>query len=216
MKRLCKSLNLARRTINMPQLTKSFCCREFYLAIEKTKNFQIKKLALYCLVLFLFPLTGCPLLTKIPIDGGSCEVQPWMRGRWHEVNELGKPEKAWLLERDLQKGNLTIYEIDSEGKPNYAKPGKVIMSNLGGKTFACINNIGDDGTDEGYYIYEFRKISNKEFTLAGIKANKIPYITSIFDLLKFLKDNMNNPNIYDPHETMTYKKYYSVSNYSFD
>ncbi len=176
----------------------------------------MKKLAIYCLVLFLLPLTGCPLLIKIPVDQGSYEVQPWLRGRWHEENELGKPEKAWLVERDLKKGNLTIYDIDSNGNPNYLTPHKVIMSNLGGKTFACINNIADDGTDEGYFIYEFRKISNVEFTLAGFKAGKLPYTTSTSELWKYLKYKMNNPDSYDPKETISFHKYHNVSAYSFD
>ena len=176
----------------------------------------MKKLAIYCMVLFLFPLMGCPVLTKLPIDNGSYDVQPWLRGRWHEVNELGQPEKAWLVERELKRGNLTLYAIDSEGKPDYGHPHQVIMSIMGDKTFACVNNVGDDGTNEGYYLYEFRKTNNKTFVLAGIKANKIPYNASIFELLKFMRENKNNPNIYDANETKTYRKEYYHSNYSFD
>ena|GEM_PF-4223584 len=176
----------------------------------------MKKLAIYCLVLLMLPLAGCPLRTMIPVDDGSADVQPWLRGRWREVTELSRPAAEWFIERDLRKGNLTIYEADSERKVNYGFAHHAILSSLDGRTYVSLNNDDPDGTDEGYYIYELRKVNKDEIVLEGIKANKLPYSASVFELRNLLRVNKNNSAIFDPHECIVLRRSYAPSTKPFD
>ena len=176
----------------------------------------MKRIAVLCLLLVQTLVSGCPLLTHVAADHGNCTIAPGLRGRWHEVNELGKPEREWMVERDLQKGNLTIYSVDSERKVNYADSRKGIMSKMGDHLFLFVRNEGDDGTDEGYYIFEFRPVNRDEFVLAGIRQNALPYAATPFEINKFLRENGQKQEIYDPNETTTFRRAAEPAPHPFD
>ena len=101
---------------------------------------------------------------------------------------------------------MKCYEVDSTGRPIYSNLKPVIISSIAGKIFLNFYNPGDDMSEEGYYLFEFRKVSNTEFVLAGIKEHKIDYEATPAEIKRFLEKNKNDKDLFDPAETSTYKK----------
>lgn len=166
----------------------------------------MKRLAVCSLLLIMLVLTGCPVLTKNSPDAGSYEVPSWLPGKWQETDMSGKTHDSYYLEKDKGTGRLKYYETNSEGKINRTAGKPAILSAAGGKIFMSVYTPGDDMTEEGYYIFEFRKVNNTTFVLAAIKEHNIDYDATQADIIKYLQDNKDNDDIYDPAETTTYKK----------
>ena len=166
----------------------------------------MKQIAVYSLVICMFMLAGCPAKTLHSIDNGSYEAPSWLPGKWVELDKDGQKKDIFLLKKDGHQGHLTCYEVDSSGKADHSKPSPVIMSTIGGKTFLCFYDKGDDASDKGYYLFQFRKVSNTEFILAAIKENLIDYDAESSEIVKFLEQNKDDESIYNPDETVHYKK----------
>ncbi len=166
----------------------------------------MKQLAIYSLILMMLVLTGCPVLTKNSIDDGSYDVPKWMAGKWQAFDKEGKAKDIYFLEKGEKKGNMKCYDDDGNGKADQGKMHQVILSTVGSRTFLCYYTPEDDVSDEGYYLFELRKVSNKEFQLAGIKEHAIDYHATQAAIVKYLEQNKDNDGIFDPAEVSTYKK----------
>ncbi len=166
----------------------------------------MKHLAVYSLLLIMLVLAGCPVLTKNSIDEGSYEIPSWLTGTWREVDKEGKMKNTYVFKKEAKKGNLICLEADSTGKPYEGKSRKVVMSTVDSKVFLCAFEAAGDMNEEGYYIFEFRKVNNKEFILAGIKEHEIDYDAPPADIKAFLLKNKDNTGIYDAAETSRYVK----------
>lgn len=155
----------------------------------------------------MFFVCGCPVLTKNSIDEGSFDVPAWLPGKWCEVDKDGKlKEEGYLLEKTGKKGLIKCYDISAGGVADKAKQREVILSKVGSKVYMSVYTPADDMTEEGYYLFEFRKVSNTEFVLAGIKEKALDYLASPADIRDYLKDNMYNTLIFDQDGPYTYRK----------
>ena len=174
--------------------------------IYSSKNLMMKNTALSLLLIAMFVITGCPLQTKNSIDFGSYEVPAWLPGTWKKVIAKGELAKTgYNLQKQDAKGYLICYDVDSAG--NVSSEGKeTILSNVGGKVFIGVYEKGDDASEPGYYIFELRRVSDREMILAGVKEHKVDYDASSAELKKFLEENKNNPSLFDDAETTRYKK----------
>ncbi len=166
----------------------------------------MKKLAVYSLLVAMFLLAGCPVLTQNSIDEGSYEVPKWLPGKWHEVKDGHKKKEGYLLKKGDKTGNLTCYDIDSTGRIDNQSARRIILSTVGNKIFLCAFSPADGNNDEGYYLFEFRKRSEKEFELVGIKEHSIDYDAASKDILAFLSANKDNTDIYSNDDETIYKK----------
>ena len=166
----------------------------------------MKWYAVFGLLSLLLVLTGCPQVTKNSMDEGSYDAPAWLAGKWWSIDANGKRNDGYYLEKDTKKGNIKCYELDSTGKIKYVDARQVILSTVGNKVFLSFYNSGDDMSEEGYYIYEFRKVSNTEVVLAGVKEHKIGYDAGAEEILTYLEKNKDNKDLYDASETTRYKK----------
>ncbi len=166
----------------------------------------MRRLAVCSLLVGMFFLSGCPVILKNSIDDGTCDVPSWLPGRWHEVTTLGKKGDEYFLEKDLKKGHLKYYEIDSVGKVNYHTGKDMVLSVIGNKTFLSAYHQGDAFMEEGYYYFELRKVSNSELVIAGIKEHSLDYEATRLEILKFLNDNKDKEAIFDPNEITQFLK----------
>lgn len=165
----------------------------------------MKKIAFFSLVLAMFALSGCPLATKNSIDSGSYDVPSWLPGKWGSINKDGQTGDIYFVEKDSRKGILKCFE-DSLGKPNRNKMRPMILSSVAGKIYMSVYNPADDMTEEGYYLFEFRKVSNTEFILAGLKEHKIDEDATSAEIIKFLETNKTSSSLVDSGEITRYKK----------
>lgn len=175
-------------------------------AREYFNHHFMKRIQVFSLLVIMFMISGCPLLTKNSIDSGSYDVPAWLPGTWWEVDDNGKKKDGHLLQKADKKGTLKCYNTDSLGKPDYTSPRQVVLSSVAGKIFMGVYEKGDDVSDEGYYIFEFRKVSNTEFVLHGLKEHSIDYDASQKDIIRFLEQNKDSKDIYEPGEVTHYKK----------
>lgn len=159
-----------------------------------------------CLFLGLCFLTGCPLEIQKSIDSGSYDVPAFMRGKWVEVTKTGARKNAYdLRPYKNNKNRFKAYILDSAGKVG-VKFYDVIMSSVAGAIYLNVYEPGDDETPEGYYILQFRKISENEFTLTGLKENVLNADASQADIVHFLTVNKDKPDILDLSDEYHYKK----------
>lgn len=166
----------------------------------------MKRIVVYSLLAAMFLLAGCPLLIKNSIDEGSCDVPKWLPGKWHEVKDGHTKKEGYLLKNGNKKGNLACFDIDSAGKVDYLSERRIILSTVGKKLFLCAYNPADGNTEEGFYLFEFRKINETEFELAGIKENEIAYDATPKDIIAYLTSNIDNKHIYSEDDKTRYKK----------
>ena len=166
----------------------------------------MKQLAIYSLLIAMFFLAGCPVLTKNSIDEGSYEVPKWLPGKWHEVKDGHKKNEGYFLKKADKTGNLTCYDIDSAGRVDNQSARRIILSTVGNKIFLSAFSPADGNNEEGYYLFEFRKISEKEFELFGIKEHSIDYDATSKDILAYLDANKNNKDVYSVDDDTIYKK----------
>ena len=167
-------------------------------------------------------LTGCPVFTTNSIDNGSYDVPGYLAGKWYQVDKQGGNVDKYVIrpQSKKQKGlfhwNRILYKNQDTSLDQTA-----IMSEIDGMVFAnfksyenkpddtaAVGNSADDtvAISYGYYIYEFKKVSDKEFTLTGIKSDLIKKDASSSEILDFLKKNKNDPDIFDSNEFFRFKK----------
>ena len=166
----------------------------------------MKQLAVYSLLVAMFLLAGCPVLTKSSIDEGSYDVPKWLPGKWHEVKDGHKKNEGYLLKKADKTGNLTCYDIDSAGRVDNQSARRIILSIVGNKIFLSAFSPADGNNEEGYYLFEFRKISVKEVELGGIKEHYLDYDATSKDIIDYLDANKDNKEIYSDEDKTIYKK----------
>jgi hypothetical protein len=127
-------------------------------------------------------------------------------GKWRNP---ANPKVAYLVEKDARKGYFKRYDIDSAGNVGkVAQP--VIMSVVEDRIFLSAFTPADDVEVDGYYLYEFRKVSDKEFKLVPVKENKVShaldYDTPSEKIKPYLQQKINDKTIYDLEGIETYMK----------
>jgi hypothetical protein len=150
-------------------------------------------------------LAGCPAQTRNSIDNGSYAVPSWIQGTWQRT-ENGSWKSGYKLEKDSKTGYLKRTTVDSTGKVTDNKPYPVVMSDVGGKIFLSVFMPEDSEAPAGYYLYEFRKVSNKEFTITPVKEKAIDFDASQATIKNFLLENKDNSSIFDASDTWRYVK----------
>lgn len=169
------------------------------------KSAIMKQATLVLLTFCMIGLCGCPLLTKNSVDNGSYDVPSWLPGTWCEIDKDGAKKNCYLLENGNKKGVLTCYDITTAaGKADRTKPVPVILSSIGGKVYMSVYTPPDDMSQEGYYLFELHRKSDKEFELDGVKENAIGYDAEAKDIMALLKKG--STEIIDPNEVSRYKK----------
>jgi hypothetical protein len=175
--------------------------------LPSIKPLFMKQVLVYGLLVAMLILAGCPVQTKNSIDEGSYDIPKAMNGVWQEAEtSSGKAKKTYVLEVSNRKGNLKCYDADSTGTPDKSKQTPVIMSQVKGKVFLFAYRPEDDMDAAGYYIFEFRPVSDKEFKLVPVKEKSIDYNASPEEITKFLEQNINNNSIYDLSDVVRYVK----------
>lgn len=130
-------------------------------------------------------LSACPAHTTRPIDKGSYEVPGWLSGKWTELGKDGKKKDTYILEKSKAKGQFKCYVLDSAGASHLVYD-PIIMSNVGGKVYLSVYSPADDMSSEGYYLFEFRKENDKEFSLVEIKEDIISENATSAEIASFL------------------------------
>lgn len=167
----------------------------------------MKRIAVYSLLAVMFIISGCPVLTKNSIDNGSYDVPSWLPGKWQEVDKEGKPKtSAYLLEKGSGKGKLKCYDIKSDGAVDRATGKDVILSSVDGNIYMSVYTPSDDVSEEGYYLFRLRKVSNTEMVLDGIKEHAIDYEATQAEIKKFIENAKDDAPIYEAADSYTYKK----------
>jgi hypothetical protein len=163
----------------------------------------MKQFLTYGLLAVMLVLAGCPVQTKNSIDNGSYSVPAWMYGTWRKSGSSSKT--SYLLEKDERKGYLKRYSVDSTGKVGKeAQP--VVMSTIGDKIFLSVFTPADDMDQQGYYLYEFRKVGNKEFMLVPLKEKSIDYNATSEEIKRYIQERLNSTELYDLGDMETYVK----------
>ncbi len=169
------------------------------------------------LVLIMFILTGCPLITINSIDNGSFVVPEYLPGKWTQLDKNGKKVDNYVI-RPITKNKKGIVQCNKIYKKNQdtTLDYKIIMSEIESKVYINLYSPFPDNANEedvsnnsvlyGYYIYEFRRVSDREFTLSGIKANSLKKDATQYEIIDFLKRNKDNQDIYDPNDFCRFKK----------
>lgn len=166
----------------------------------------MKRIAVYSLLLMMFVLSGCPVLTKNSIDNGSYEVPEWLTGKWYEYSATGKYNSGYLFEKDATKGRLKCYDIDSVGKVDRTHVRAVILSSVAGKLFMNVYTPPDDMSEEGFYLFEMRKVNSGEFVLASLMEHSIDYDASQKEIVHYIETNKDGKGFYEPKGETTYVK----------
>ena len=169
------------------------------------------------LVLIMFVLTGCPVITIKSIDDGTFVIPSYLPGKWTQFDKDGKKIDNYVIRPNNKnkKGIVNcnkIYRKDEDTASDF----KIIMSELDGKVYINIYSPLPDSSDSGnesnaptpygYYIYEFRRITDKEFTLSGIRSDAIKSDATRQEIADFLKKNKDNQDIIDPNEFSRFKR----------
>ncbi|MCD6010933.1 MAG: hypothetical protein K0Q79_795 [Flavipsychrobacter sp.] len=167
----------------------------------------MKRIAVYSLLAVMLVIAGCPVLTKNSIDNGSYDVPAWLPGKWQEVDKDGKPKtSAYLLEKGSGKGKLKYYDIKTDGTVDRATGRDMILSSIDGNIYLSAYTPADDMSEEGYYLFRLRKVSNTEMVLDGIKEHAIDYEATQADIKKFITNAKEDAAIYEATDSYTYKK----------
>ncbi len=167
----------------------------------------MKQLAIYGLLLVMLVIAGCPVLTKNSIDNGSTDVPSWLPGKWQEFDKDGKPKtSAYFLEKGTGKGKLKYYEIKTDGTVDRTSGKEAILSGIDGNLYLSVYTPADDMSEEGYYLFKLRKVSNTEMVLDGIKEHAIDYEATQAEIKKFITNAKEDAAIYEATDSYTYKK----------
>lgn len=166
----------------------------------------MKHLLIFSLLAFMFVLTGCPVSTKNSIDNGSYDAPSWLTGKWCEIDSAGNSKDCYMIASGTKKGNLAYWEVDAKGVKKDMNTRPLVLSKIKDKIFMSAYVPGDGTTEDGYYLFEFRKVSNSEFILAGMKEHSIDEDASQADIVKFIENNMNDNSLFPKEETSRYKK----------
>ncbi len=158
----------------------------------------MKKIFLLLLFAGMFLLSGCPYESSDPIDTGSYKVPAWLIGNWRQgASKITNYRVASIKDN---ANAFTAYEVDSAGivKTTY---NPIIMSKLGKNIFLSVN---DPEAGVSYYIYRLEISSENKIELLGLKEKIVP--DDLEKLKSFLLANENSKDIYDPIESMTFRK----------
>jgi hypothetical protein len=166
----------------------------------------MKNLFVCSLLVLMFVLTGCPVSTKNSIDNGSYDVPSWLAGKWCEIDSAGNTKDCYKIENGTQKGKLTYWELDAKGAQKDMNPRPMVLSKIKDRVFLSAYVPGDGTTEDGYYLFEFRKVSNSEFLLAGIREHSIDEDAEQADIAKYIEKNMNDKSLFPKEEISRYKK----------
>ncbi len=150
-------------------------------------------------------LTGCPSQTEVTLEPND-EVPAWLVGNWCKIKSSGEKGECYRLEKSKKKGVMTRYDVEN-GSALIMTGQDVVLCKIGKHTFVFAYDKGDETTSNaGYYIYELRKRSDKEFELAGVKEHEIDYGATRDEIRKYLEEHADNPDTYSKAETDTYRK----------
>lgn len=163
----------------------------------------MRYLASVALLICMFALAGCPVMTQNSIDNGTADAS-WMAGKWIEYTASGTKNGGYLLEKGKTRSSLTCYDMDTLGNRKKTEPMPLIVSEVGGVLY--VNAYSNEENNKGYYLLRLRKISNTEFVLTPVREHEIDYMATRDEIQKFLTENKSNDDILDDAEEKRYKK----------
>src|ERR1043165_2810751 len=123
----------------------------------------MKQMSFMLLLGAMLVITGCPLHTNMPVDGGSYTATGWLMGKWIGEKANGTKANTYIIEKGDKPGNLRVY-TETDGKRD-AKHMPVVLSSIGGKIFVSAFDEGDNAEDKGNYILLMEKKGNRVFNL---------------------------------------------------
>jgi len=165
----------------------------------------MKRVLLMGLLAAMFLLTGCPSQTQVAMEPTD-EVPAWLVGTWCKVKGSGEKGECYRLDKTAKKGVMTRYDVEG-GTALLMSGQEIVLAKVNGHTFVFAYDKGDEATSgEGYYIFELRKQSDKEFVLAGVKEHAIDYEASREEIRKYLQEHGDDAATYSVAETDTYRK----------
>jgi hypothetical protein len=173
------------------------------LTIFNLQKNCMKQLSLLFVAGLMLVITGCPLRTDLPIDAGSYTSTGWLLGKWTEQKNDGTAGDIYLVKKGNRPGIVQIYEV-TKGESS-ARPRPSVLSSIGNKIFINVYDEDEDN-DKGYYIYQLRKISDKEIELLPVREYSIEASASAKKLQAFLREHLNDEAIYEPKEIARLKK----------
>jgi hypothetical protein len=162
----------------------------------------MKKLLLLFVPAVLLMLTGCPLQTEKPIDSGSYPVPAWITGKW--TSALGTNYDLKVVKGKL--GTALYVEYDSAGNPNKGASNAILFSKIADKVFVSIYANETVDANAGYYLFLFKKISDREIELTALKENSVSFSASSDAIKKWLTTNKDNKAIYDSTDISRFRK----------
>ncbi len=130
----------------------------------------------------------------------------WLPGKWYEYSATGKYRTGYLLEKGAQKGRLKSFDIDSVGNVDRKTVREVILSSVAGKVFMNVYTPADDMSEEGFYLFEMRKVNSGEFVLASLMEHSIDYDASQKEIVHYIETNKDGKGFYEPKGETTYIK----------
>jgi hypothetical protein len=163
----------------------------------------MKQLSIVLLMGLMLVITGCPLHTSAPVDGGSYTTTSWLEGKWIQQKADGTTAKTYLIKKGDKPGKIDVYTI-TDGKAE-TKPMPVVLSTVAGKIFISAYSEADDMDEAGYYIYQMQKKSSTAFDLLPVKEHSINADASSREIMSFLSEHIDG-DIYEIKDLEHYKK----------